>query len=72
MGLIDKLFDIEEGAACKLIIKASEKQRRINALLEEEGADVRIGNIEVQMGREPSFAFCVEPHVPENDSPPAQ
>ena len=62
MGLIDKVLDMEEEATTRLILKASEKQKRINALLEEEGSEVRIRGFEVQMGKEPSVAFSIELH----------
>lgn len=60
MSILEKVVDFGDDVGAKLIVKASEKQKRVNALLEKEGADVRISSFEIQMGTPPCITFCVE------------
>ena len=41
------------------IIKAVEKQERVNALLQEKGANYRVSDIELGMGIPPTVSFGV-------------
>ncbi len=61
MGILDKIIDVADDVTAKIILKASEKQKRVNELLEKEGSDVYIETFEVTMGTPPIVNFCIKP-----------
>lgn len=61
MSVLGKAADVADDVMVGLIQKASEKQQRVNALLEAKGANVRIGYFEVQMGAPPSVVYGISP-----------
>ena len=68
MAIGDKLLDLRDDVALKLILKASEKKDRVNAELKEKGASVRIASFELQPGVPPTIVFCVEEAPKESEN----
>ncbi|MEP4079685.1 hypothetical protein [Haloferula sp.] len=60
MAIGEKLLDIRDDVAIKLITKAAEKKDRVNAELKENGVKARITSFELQPGVPPSIVFCVD------------
>lgn len=80
MGLLDKAkqlgdkvnesittFSSDEVIA-STVMKAVEKQEKINAILRERGCNYRIGDIELGMGIPPSVTFGVR-RIDDKDEP---
>ncbi|MGB5711560.1 MAG: hypothetical protein WBM44_11715 [Waterburya sp.] len=67
MSMLEKAIDLGDDVGAKLIMRASEKRKRVNALLEQESSDVRISSFEIQMGTPPSVTFCIEPVLDKSD-----
>lgn len=80
MGLLDKAkqlgdkvnesittFSSDEVIA-STVMKAVEKQEKINAILRERGCNYRIGDIELGMGIPPSVTFGVQ-RIDDRDEP---
>ena len=71
MGILDKAKKISDQVSesvtsfssdaviANTIIKAVEKQERVNALLQEKGANYRVSDIELGMGIPPTVSFGV-------------
>lgn len=51
-------FDSDEAIA-NTIVKAVEKQERVNAVLKQKGSNYRVADIELGMGIPPSVTFGV-------------
>lgn len=77
MGILDKAKELgdkvnesitsfsSDEVIANTIIKAVEKQEKVNALLKEKGANYRVADIELGMGVPPSVTFGVR-RVDEN------
>jgi len=71
MGILDKAKKLSnqvsesvtsfssDAVIANTIIKAVEKQERVNALLQEKGANYRVSDIELGMGIPPTVSFGV-------------
>lgn len=71
MGILDKAKKLSDQVSesvtsfssdaviANTIIKAVEKQERVNALLQEKGANYRVSDIELGMGIPPTVSFGV-------------
>ena len=70
MALGDKWFDFSDDVGLKMILKASEKKKRLNALLEEQNADVRVTSFDVQAGVPPSVSLSGSTTDTSEDPPP--
>ena len=79
MGILDKAKKISDQVSesvtsfssdaviANTIIKAVEKQERVNALLQEKGANYRVSDIELGMGIPPTVSFGVRRLDESND-----
>ena len=80
MGLLDKAKELGEKVSesvtsfssdeviADTIIKAVEKQERVNAILQAKGANYRVSDIDLGMGIPPSVTFGVR-RVDDSDHP---
>ncbi len=71
MGILDKAKKLSDQVSesvtsfssdaviANTIIKSVEKQERVNALLQEKGANYRVSDIELGMGIPPTVSFGV-------------
>lgn len=71
MSLFDKAKEISDkvsgsvaefssdGVIANTVIKAVEKQEKVNAILKERGSNYRISNIELEMGISPTVSFGI-------------
>jgi hypothetical protein len=50
------------------VMKAVEKQEKVNALLKEKGSNYRVSDIELQMGIPPTITFGVRRHSDKDES----
>ena len=60
MSVAEKVLDVADDVMVRLITKGSEKQDRVNALLADKNANVRIASFEVQMGTPPTIVYAIE------------
>ena len=79
MGILDKAKKLSDQVSesvtsfssdaviANTIIKAVEKQERVNALLQEKGANYRVSDIELGMGIPPTVSFGVRRLDESND-----
>ena len=63
-GLTDKISDSvtefsSDEVIANAIMKAVEKQEKVNALLKEKGSNYRVSDIELQMAIPPTITFGV-------------
>ena len=54
------------------IIKAVEKQEKVNAILQEKGSNYRVSDIELGMGIPPSVTFGVRRTEETSGNPPSE
>lgn len=81
MSLFDKAKEISDRVTEKAvqfssdeliadtIIKAVEKQEKVNAILREKGAGYRVNNIDLQMGIPPTVTFGISKIYDDNKDP---
>ena len=58
--VIDKTVEFSsDELIAKTIIKAVEKQEKVNKILEEKGSNYRVNDIDLQMGIPPTVVFGI-------------
>ncbi len=84
MGILDKAKEIggkvsesvtsfsSDEVIADTIIKAVEKQEKVNAILQEKGSNYRVSDIELGMGIPPSVTFGVRRTEEKNGNPPGE
>ena len=84
MGILDKAKEIggkvsesvtsfsSDEVIADTIIKAVEKQEKVNAILQEKGSNYRVSDIELGMGLPPSVTFGVRRTENKNDNSPGE
>ena len=60
-------FSSDEAIA-SAVMKAVEKQEKVNAILKEKGSNYRVSDIELQMGIPPTITFGVRRDSGKNES----
>ena len=80
MGLLDKAKELSGKVADRVadfssdeliaetIMKAVEKQEKVNALLKKKGSNYRVDNIELEMGIPPTVSFGIRRLADDADS----
>ncbi len=83
MGLLDKAKEISDKVGESItsfssdeviadtIIKAVEKQEKVNAILKAKGSNYRVSDIDLGMGVPPSVTFGVRRTEQKNENPTA-
>ena len=84
MGILDKAKEIggkvsesvtsfsSDEVIADTIIKAVEKQEKVNAILQEKGSNYRVSDIELGMGIPPSVTFGVRRTEEKNGNTPGK
>ena len=81
MGILDKAKEItgkvsesvtefsSDEVIANTIIKAVEKQEKVNKLLKEKGSNYRVSDIELEMGIPPTVSFSIRRVDVKNENP---
>ncbi len=80
MGILDKAKELTDKVSnsvtefssdeviATVVMKAVEKQEKVNALLKEKGSNYRVNDIELQMGIPPTITFGVRRNSDKDES----